>query len=97
MEIFGLTTDFTPLLWTVSNKLTTKKSNQVIHKKNIISLVPIFILVCAYALQGSGFGRAEAKKFTLTVDGSVEEGDYKYGVATVGVGCVDPGNPVKKT
>jgi len=44
-----------------------------------------------------GDNRTNAREFTITVDDSVEEGDYKYGVATVDAGCVDPRISVKKT
>lgn len=43
-----------------------------------------------------GDNRNDANNFTLTVDDSVEEGDYKYGVATLDSGCVDPRISVKK-
>ncbi len=44
-----------------------------------------------------GDNRQDARKFTITVDDSVEEGDYSYGVATVGAGCIDPRISVKRT
>jgi hypothetical protein len=43
-----------------------------------------------------GDNRSDAKKFALTVDDSVEEDDYKYGVATVGAGCIEPRISVKR-
>jgi hypothetical protein len=43
-----------------------------------------------------GDNRSDARKFTLTVDDSVEEDDYKYGMATVGAGCIEPRISVKK-
>ena len=44
-----------------------------------------------------GDNRRYAKKFTLIVDDSVEEGDYKYGVSKLIAGCIDPRISVKKS
>lgn len=43
-----------------------------------------------------GDNRTNAKKFTLTIDDTVEEGDFDYGVVTVGAGCIDPRISVKR-
>jgi hypothetical protein len=44
-----------------------------------------------------GDNRDDATEFTITVDDAVEEGKYKYGVATIDAGCIDPRMSVKKT
>ncbi len=62
-------------------------------KKNTVRTVPKDIA----DLWVFGDNRVYAKKFTLIVDDSVEEGDYKYGVSTVSAGCIDPRISVKKT
>ncbi|RLA33988.1 MAG: hypothetical protein DRR11_04110 [Gammaproteobacteria bacterium] len=44
-----------------------------------------------------GDNRDDAEEFTITVDDAVEAGQYKYGVATIDAGCIDPRMSVKKT
>jgi len=43
-----------------------------------------------------GDNRSNAEKFTLTIDDTVADGTYDYGVATVGAGCIDPRMSVKR-
>ena len=62
-------------------------------KKNSVRTVPEELA----DLWVFGDNRDDARKFTIIVDDAVEAGDYEYGVATIGAGCIDPRISVKKT
>jgi hypothetical protein len=62
-------------------------------KKNSVRTVPKNLA----DLWVFGDNRVDAEEFTITVDDAVETGKYKYGVATIDAGCIDPRISVKKT